>query len=191
MKFFPHSNSRAKSAFSHGFTLIELLVVLAIIAVLAIIGLPKIQQIMVEGRTPEVAKALQAAITKTSTNRQAGGDWSTASTGELANILEGNTTVYVTSGGTSSIQHDLNTDERGDITLAPGSISAANDSGLLTISKVNSAACPILANSLQKIAHVIQINGTAIKDGGKKYSGGLAQETCASGNDNTLAVTFR
>lgn len=183
--------SRTSRKRSKGFTLVELLIVLAIIAVLAIIGLPKVQQIMVEGRSPEVAKALQAAITKASTNRQAGGDWSTASTTELASLMEGNTTVFVTTGGSASVQHDLNTDERGTITLAPGTVSASNDAGLMTIAKLNVAACPIISNSLQKMAHVITVNGTAIKNGSTVYSGGKAQEACVPGNDNTVVATFR
>lgn len=184
---------RTKFSRMKGFTLVELLIVLAIVAVLAIIGLPKIQEIMIEGRAPEVAKALQAAMTKAGTNRQAGGDWSTASNSELANILEGNTTVYATTGATANVKHDLNTDERGDITLAPGTIAAANDSGSLTVAKVNVGACPILANSLQKIAHIITVNGTTIKNStnGTAYSGGKAQEACVKGNGNAIVATFR
>jgi len=171
--------------------MIELLIVLGIIGLLIIVSTPKINQILAEGRAPKVSEALQSAMTKSTLNRHAGGDWASASNSELANILEGNTTVYVTTGTPPKIEHDLNTDERGEITLAPGSIAASNDSGQLTVSKLNAGTCPIVSNSLQKLAHVITINGTTIKDASTKYSGGMAQETCRPGNSNTLVVMFR
>lgn len=173
-----------------GFTLIELVVVLSIIAVLTVVGLPAVQKIQIEGRTPDVAKALQGVVIKSTNNRASGGDYSTASTGELASILAGNTILNVTTGASPGVTHDLNkSGTAGSITLAPGTITAANDSGLLQVSAVDAEACSILANSMQKLVREIRIGSTVLKDASTVYNGGAAQAACAA-TGNTLKFNF-
>jgi len=174
-----------------GFTLIELLVVLAVIAVLAVLGLPAVQNLAIEGRAPEVAKALQSAIVKVTNNRQSGGAWTTASTAELASILNGNTVVKVVSGGTPSVSHDLNrSGATGVITLAQGSI-ASGASGAITVTEVDGVACPIVSNALSKITQAIKINTTDVKTVAvPAYNGGAAQTACTE-TGNTLVFEFR
>lgn len=182
--------SRNPTRTQKGFTLIELVVVLAIIAVLTVVGLPAVQKIQIEGRTPEVAKALQTAIVKITNNRTGGGDYSGASTTELASIMSGTTVVNVVTGTTASVSHDLNkSGSAGAITLASGTISAAGDSGLLQIGAVDGEACPILTNALQKFVKEVRIGTTVIKDAATAYSGGAAQSACAA-TGNTLKFNF-
>lgn len=178
-------------AAQRGFTLIELLVVLAVIAVLAVLGLPAVQKIAIEGRAPEVAKAIQGAVVKATNNRQSGGDWSSASTGELASILSGSTVVKVTTGATPAVTHDLNrSGATGTMTFAQGSI-ASGSSGKITMTEVDGVACPIVANALSKIVHAIKIQATDVKTvAAPEYKGGVAQTACEE-TGNTLVFEFR
>ena len=176
---------------ARGFTLVELLIVLAVIAVLAVLGLPAVQNLAIEGRAPEVAKALQSAIVKVSNNRSSGGDWTTASTSELASILNGNTVLKIVSGSTPSVSHDLNrSGATGVISLAQGSIASGN-SGALTLTQVDGVACPIVANALSKITQAIKVNTTDVKTvAAPTYNGGAAQTACTE-TGNTLVFEFR
>lgn len=173
-----------------GFTLIELVVVLSIIAVLTVVGLPAVQKIQIEGRTPEVAKAIQGAIIKTVNNRASGGDYTGASTGELASVLAGSTTLTVVTGASPSVSHDLNkSGTAGAITLASGTIATAGDSGLLQMTAVDGEACAILTNAMHKLVKEIRVGTTVVKDGTTAYNGGTAQSTCAA-TGNTLKFNF-
>lgn len=173
-----------------GFTLIELVVVLSIIAVLTVVGLPAVQKIQIEGRTPEVAKAIQGAIIKTVNNRASGGDYTSASTGELASVLAGSTTLTVVTGASPSVSHDLNkSGTAGTITLASGTIATAGDSGLLQMTAVDGEACAILTNAMHKLVKEIRVGTTVVKDGTTAYNGGTAQSTCAA-TGNTLKFNF-
>ncbi len=173
-----------------GFTLIELVVVLSIIAVLTVVGLPAVQKIQIEGRTPEVAKGLQGAIIKTINNRASGGDYSSASTGELASVLAGNTVLTVVTGNSPSVSHDLNkSGSAGSITLASGTIATAGDSGLLQLTAVDGEACTILTNALQKLVKEVRVGSTVLKDAATTYNGGTAQTSCAA-TGNTLKFNF-
>lgn len=174
-----------------GFTLIELLIVLAVIAVLAVLGLPAVQNIAIEGRAPEVAKALQTAVVKVTNNRQSGGDWSTASTDELASVLNGNTVVKVVGGATPSVTHDLNRSGAvGAITLEQGTVASGN-SGLIKLVEVDGVACPIISNAMSKIVQTITVNSTAVKTvADPTYKGGLAQTACLD-ESNTIQFEFR
>lgn len=174
-----------------GFTLVELIVVLAVIAVLAVIGLPRVQDLMIEGRAPEAAKPLQQAVAKLTSNRQAGGDWSNASTAELAAVLTGNTVLRVVTGATPSVSHDLNkSGATGVITFAPGTIAAANDSGKITVTQLDGVACPIIANAMNKIVHTMKVNATDVKTTAAAYNGGTAQTSCTD-TGNTVEFQFR
>lgn len=174
-----------------GFTLIELLIVLAVIAVLAVLGLPAVQNLAIEGRAPEVAKALQAAVVKVTNNRQSGGDWSTASTDELASVLNGNTVLKVVGGATPSVAHDLNRSGAvGTITLAQGTVASGN-SGLVKLIEVDGVACPIIANAMSKIVQTIKVNTTDVKTvAAPTYNGGAAQTACLD-ESNTIEFEFR
>lgn len=185
------SSSRRARRAQAGFTIVELLIVLGVIAVLAIVGLPAVQNIMMEGRAPEVAKEVQRFVVKATNARQAGGSWATASNTELAATLVGSSILKVTTGATPSITHDLNkAGDVGSITFAPGNIAAAGDSGAVTLVKIDGAPCPIVLNSLAKLAHTLSVNGTNVKTTAQAYDGGTAQATCTDTN-NTIVLQFR
>lgn len=177
-------------ALQRGFTLIELVVVLSIIAVLTVVGLPAVQKIQIEGRTPEVAKAIQGAIVKTINNHASGGDYSSASTAELASVLAGTTVLTVVTGASPSISHDLNkSGTAGNLTLASGTIASAGDSGLLQMTAVDGEACAILTNAMHKLVREVRVGSTVLKDGTTAYNGGTAQSACAA-TGNTLKFHF-
>lgn len=182
---------KAVAKAQRGFTIVELMIVLGIIAVLAVIGLPMVQNIAIEGRAPEVAKAIQQSIVKLVNNRQNGGDWSAAATPELVSVLTGNTVLKVVTGGTPSVAHDLNkSGTTGTITFGPATISTANDGGKITLAAIDGVACPIVSNALSKVSATMKIGTTDVKTTSSAYNGGLAQTTCVE-TGNTIEIQFR
>lgn len=179
-----HRNRKA----GQGFTLIEFMIVMGLIAVLAAIGLPAFNERRMEGQAPEVAKALQMAITKLSNNREGGGTWVGAANGELVSLLSSDTRVQVDATN-NKVYHGIG-DKAGEVTFSAGTISAANDSGKIEVTKVNGAACPVLANAMKNFTKTMKVNATDVKTATAAYNGPAASTACTKGDDNTLVFQF-
>lgn len=175
---------------SRGFTAIELMVTLAVIAILTALAMPSIQDMLNEGRAPEVAKGVQKFIARSKLNRDNGGSWSTASNDELQSVLKGDSRFDIQgTGAAAKVLHKLGSG--GEIQFAPGAISGANDAGQITGTNMSKAACPVFATSLANYASVMTINSTTVKAAGGTYNGSNAQTACVDGDTNTIVVKYQ
>jgi type IV pilus assembly protein PilA len=184
---------------ARGFTLVELMVVMAIIAILGIIGIPKMREIIVDGKVEPTASDIVKVATKIQTNFAGQGATPytnlgvpAAATAVFANTARGlaSSLVVAGAGATATVVHDIGATSS-QVAVAQGTITTLGDSFTVTLPTVNIAACPGLASQLSKSAEVILINATSVKAVGGTYNGGAAQNLCTAGDTNTFVFTFR
>lgn len=189
-------NTRALRQRQTGFTLIELTLVLLVIAVLGLLVTPQIRAYMIDGRVDPTAKDLVQAVTRIRANAIGQGQtpYATVATATLANTLrDRSTALTITGTGNSAVvTHGLGA-TGATVVMAPGTITSAGDSMVVTFNAVANAACPGLATQLQNTAEIVAVNSTTVKSipASTAYSGQVAQDACTAGDNNTFVFTFR
>lgn len=181
-----------------GFTLIELSVVALILLVLAVVGIPAIQDLMVENRAPAAAKDLQSAVQKMRMARASSGasatPYSSVSIAELGAMLR-NTSYEVTGNPATAVAHPIGSGAAAATTaIAVGTLTTAGDSFVVSLADVAGQACSSFASTFGRQAEGISItpNGgsaATVKAAGGTFNAQLAQTTC--GARNTISLTFR
>lgn len=190
-----------------GFSLIEVSIVTAIVLLIAIIGIPAIGSYVVENKVPKVGGELQRFVARAKANAQGAGPtpYLNVHTGTLANALRDSSVISVAGVGAAAvIAHGLGgngTAGNGTISLEPASVAAGgNGSGFtLTLTNVNSAACPALASVMQRVSEIISVQGdggaVTVKDTtvapAALYDAMRTEAQCAAGDANTFAFTAR
>lgn len=180
------------SLMQKGFTIIELITVLGIISILAIVGLFAIPPFIIDGKVEPAGKELQRAFQRSKINAEGAGatPYAAVTTAQFANMLRNGASVFTVTGtGTgSAVTHSLRALGSGALTVAPATFTTAGDAQAITLTNVNSAACPNLAAVMQKSAPRISINGTVVQNlnTGVAYNGLTASTQCALQDGNTF-----
>lgn len=177
-----------------GYSLVEVSVVTAIVLLLAVIGVPAINNYVMENRVPKVGEALLRFVlhAKVAVSGEAAAPYSVLDTALLARHVRDSGLLVVTGNGAGlKVSHGLG--QQGEVTLAPGD---GGDSLVLTLDRVHHAACPGIASVLQRVADTITITaptlGTAqVKGAHQAYNALAAQSHCEPGAVNTLVFTGR
>jgi len=184
---------------SRGFTMIELLVVLAIILVLGILAQPYARGIIINGKVDPTAGDISKIVAKLRSNFSGQGTTpytnmgaATAATAVFANTGRGLVSALSISGegATATIAHDIGS-TGSQLTVSQATITTLGDSFSVSVPTVSDAACPGLAASLSKSAEAITVNGALAKGANGVYNGGIAQNACVAGENNTFVFTFR
>lgn len=187
------NRSRTGVSVNKGFTMLELVIVLGLIGILAAFTLPKMNSMLIAQKAQTVGREMQALIVKVRNGHQdvAPGSqpYTAVTTSEAANMLRETTFVVTGTGAAATVTHPLGTTTP-TVSLAPGTLTVAGDSALITLANVNRGACPDLANYLAKSVDTISINGTNVKAVGGTYNATTAQNTCTDGDTNTFVFQF-
>lgn len=181
-----------------GFTLVEIAIVAAIVLIAAVLGIPAINGYIIENKVPTVAQELQRFIARNKASTQGLGATPYTGVGlpQLATALRGSSVITVSgTGATAAVRHGLGATD-GAIRMTAGTITTAGDSFVLTLDKVNDAACPGLAAVMQRVSERIVVNGTSVKEPGSGGEAGVfnangAASACTSGDSNTFVFTAR
>ncbi|VCU69072.1 putative major pilin subunit [Pigmentiphaga humi] len=181
-----------------GFTLVEVAIVAAIVLIAAIVGIPAINGYIIENKVPPVAQELQRFVARTKAANQGLGTTPYTGLGaaQLASALRSSSVLAVSGAGAAAVvSHGLGATD-GRVVLASDTITTAGDAFMLTLDKVNEAACPSLAAVMQRVSERISINGTSVKQPGTGgmtgvYDAAGAAGACASGDANTFVFSAR
>ena len=187
-----------------GFTLIELTVVFLILVVLAVIAVPRIQSLIIENKTPTVARELQSAVTRMRGSRAGAG--ATPYTGiaiaELGANLR-NTSFTIDGPPATAVSHTLGSGAAAPtITIGAVNTGAGAGSGFTVLfTDVDAAGCGPLASTLAGAAEAVQIGGGAAvtttgvganaKAIGGAFNPGAAQTACGAADAVDMAFVFR
>ncbi len=177
-----------------GFSLIEVSIVTAIVLLLAIIGIPAIGGYVVENKVPKVGEELARFILQTKVNGPNGSPTPYAGIGvnHFANLVSDSSIFTVTdSGSQKTVYHGLGTE--GIVHVAE---AAAGAGFIITLNKVNHAACPSIASVMQRIVDEITVQPatgttTTVKNESLSYSALTTEAACSKGDTNTFAFTAR
>ena len=190
-----------------GFSLVEVSIVTALMVILAIIGIPALQDYVIENKVPKVASDLQRFVARMKVTALGGGEAPYESVDQrvLINGVRGGSAVSVRGeapngvvvhglGGRGSAGNGeikLSADEGPD--LPPGSTFS------LTLDHVNHAACPMLVSTLQRMAVLVKVAGkggeVVVKNGFSSpvipYNAILADAQCQQGDSNRFVFMFQ
>ena len=202
----PEQNAR-RFASQRGFSLIEISIVTTLMMLIAIIGIPAIQDYVIENKVPRVAEEMQRFVArmKANTNGFGANPYVGLDSGALANALRSSSVVSVTGfGARATVAHGLGGtghSGRGVIFVEPQAVAGASSGSAfsLTLNDVNQAACPALASILQRLAEVVTIAGASgpvmvkntLTEPHMLYNPILADAQCVSGDRNTFVFTIR
>lgn len=176
-----------------GFSLVEVSVVMAIILLMAIIGVPVINNFVVESKVPKVGEQLARFVLQAKVNALSGSPtpYRGINTSSLANSVMGSS-IFTVSGREDAprVLHGLG---------ANGEISVVEQAGggafSITLTRVSQAACPSIASVMQRVADTIVMGAdgrsmSVVKDGTVQYSAQSAKSRCARGDVNTVVFTM-
>ncbi len=179
----------------HGFSFIELLAVILVGTILGLLAMPRINAFIISGKVEPSGKDVAQAVLRIRANAEGSGvtPYTSVTTSTLANTLRDRSTALTVSaavGSTATTTHGLG-ESGATLTAAPGELTTAGDSFIVTFNQVNKGACPDLATQLQNLSERITINSNTVKANGGAYNGATAENACTAGNTNTFAFTFR
>ncbi|MEW6342966.1 MAG: hypothetical protein AB1704_20085 [Pseudomonadota bacterium] len=109
------------------------------------------------------------------------GDWAnfTTANADNAGIFKGYTTWSDNGGGNITLT------DGGTLTVAPGTLVSANDSGQYTVTGQDQSTCKSFTTAVQAAAGSVSVNGTVVKAYGGNFN--PQQMQCESTN-NTIVV---
>jgi prepilin-type N-terminal cleavage/methylation domain-containing protein len=174
-----------------GFSLIEVSIVTAIMLLLAIIAIPAIGSYVIENKVPKVGEELARFILQSKINAPSGAEdpYADVNVASLANMAR-DSSVFTISGadGATKVYHGLGSG--GEVKIGPGS---SQSEFILSLEKVNHAACPSIASVMQRVVEKISVTqGGAdkeLKSEGVRYNALTAQASCTKGDLNTFKFT--
>ncbi len=190
-----------------GFSLVEVSIVTALMVILAIVGIPALQDYVIENKVPKVASDLQRFVARMKVAGIGGSDAPYANVDRrvLVNGMRGSSAVTLRGEGASAVVvHGLGgqgVSGNGEIMVAA---AAAPDQSMgsafsLTLDHVNHAACPMLATTLQRMASEVTVDGKSGKVVVKNdfssppmaYQPVLADAQCQRGDNNRFVFVFQ
>jgi len=190
-----------------GFSLVEVSIVTALMVILAIVGIPALQDYVIENKVPKVAADLQRFVARMKVAGIGGGDAPYASVDRrvLVNGLRSSSAITVRGDGNSAVVvHGLGGQgarDNGEIVIAPAAIpdQGTGSAFSLTLDHVNHAACPMLASTLQRMASHVSVDGRSgeviVKNDfavpPMTYQPVLADAQCARGDSNRFVFVFQ
>ncbi len=180
----------------HGDALVNLMLAVMILILLAVIGIPAVNGIIIEGRTPDVAAELQRFMARMRTMGTAGTNLPYANVNNANNLAPATreaTTLRTTGNVVAHRLGGTGTGSSGTVTLAPANLATAGlGSGyMLTVTDVHDKACPTLASIMSTSSEEMTLNGTIIKSVSTAYNASDAQQHCVSGENNDFVFTAR
>ena len=190
-----------------GFSLVEVSIVTALMVILAILGMPALQDYVIENKVPKVASDLQRFVARMKVAALGGGStpYERIDQRVLVNGLRGSSAIRI-SGDTSSpvVAHGLGgqgTRGNGEIRVAPSATpDSSNGSAFsLTLDHVNHAACPALISALQRLASSVTVKGREgevsvkqlLANPPRPYEPLLADAQCERGDSNEFVFVFK
>jgi len=190
-----------------GFSLVEVSIVTALMVILAIVGIPALQDYVIENKVPKVAADLQRFVARMKVAGIGGGDAPYASVDRrvLVNGLRGSSAVTVRGEGNSAVVvHGLGGQgarDNGEIVIAAAAVPDQSTGSAFSLSfdHVNHAACPMLASTLQRMASQVTVDGRSGEVVVKNdfavppmpYQPVLADAQCARGDSNRFVFLFQ
>jgi len=175
--------------------------------ILAIVGIPALQDYVIENKVPKVAADLQRFVARMKVAGIGGGDAPYASVDRrvLVNGLRGSSAVTVRGEGNSAVVvHGLGGQgarDNGEIVIAAAAVPDQSTGSAFSLSfdHVNHAACPMLASTLQRMASQVTVDGRSGEVVVKNdfavppmpYQPVLADAQCARGDSNRFVFLFQ
>jgi prepilin-type N-terminal cleavage/methylation domain-containing protein len=203
-------SSRAKLAVHQqqaGFSLVEVSIVTALMVILAIIGIPALQDYIIENKVPKVASDLQRFVARMKVTALGGGEtpYENVDQRVLINGVRGGSAVSVRGQAPNGVVvHGLGgrgSAGNGEIKLSPaeGPDLPTGSAFSLTLDHVNHAACPMLVSALQRMAMLVKVAGrggaVVVKNGFSSpvipYNPVLADAQCHQGDTNRFVFVFQ
>ncbi len=191
-----HHAGRRRRHCQHGDALVNLMLAVMIMILLAVIGIPAINGIVIEGRTPDVAAELQRFMARMRAMGTAGTNLPYANVSNANNLAPATreATTLRTTG--TVVAHRLGgsgTGNSGTVTLSPADLSGAGlgSAYSLTITDVHDKACPTLASIMATSSEEMSLNGNAIKNTATPYNASDAQRHCTDGENNDFTFVAR
>lgn len=179
-----------------GDALVNLMLAVMIMTLLAVIGIPAVNGLIIEGRTPDVAAELQRFMARMRAMGAAGTHLPYANVSNAANLAPATreATTLRTTG--STVAHRLGgsgTGSDGIVTLGPANLggSGLGSAYVLSVSSVHDKACPTLASILSTSCEEMSLNGHPIKSATTPYNAADAQRHCVDGENNDFTFTAR
>lgn len=190
-----------------GFSLVEVSIVTALMVILAIIGIPALQDYVIENKVPKVASDLQRFVARMKITALGGGEtpYENVDQRVLINGLRGGSAISVRGEAPNGVVvHGLGgrgSKGNGEIALSPdaGPDMPTGSAFSLTLDHVNHAACPMLVSTLQRMAVLVKVAGkggeVVVKNGFSSpvipYQPVLADAQCQRGDSNRFVFVFQ
>lgn len=190
-----------------GFSLVEVSIVTALMVILAIIGIPALQDYVIENKVPKVASDLQRFVARMKVTALGGGEtpYENVDQRVLINGLRGGSAISVRGEAPNGVVvHGLGgrgSKGNGEISLSPdaGPDMPTGSAFSLTLDHVNHAACPMLVSTLQRMAVLVKVAGKGgeveVKNGFSSpvipYQPVLADAQCQRGDSNRFVFVFQ
>jgi hypothetical protein len=187
---------RARAHRQHGDALVNLMLAVMIMTLLAVIGIPAVNGIIIEGRTPDVASELQRFMARMRAMGSSGTSQPYANVNNASNLAPAVREASTLRTAGSVVAHRLGgsgSGSSGVVTIAPASLGGAGMGSAYTLSvtAVHDKACPTLASIMASSSEEMNLNGTVIKNATAPYNAADAQQYCIDGENNDFAFTAR